>query len=133
VRVIGEIARTALALAEVKIKSAMVASAMPEIGALAVTLNSRTTAVDQALTNGAAAEVVTHIENRAENLALSRELREQNKISEDEAATIDAFANSDAVTDIERSRLREEQAKQVVQHLHGLALGSISKVKIGLD
>jgi hypothetical protein len=133
VRVLAGIARTGLALAEAKIKTAMVAAAMPEIGALTVNLNARTTAVDQALTNGTAAELITHIENRSATLAINRDLREQNKATEEEVAGLDACANADATRDMESSRQRQAQAKEAVQRLHGMALSSLSNVKLRLD
>jgi hypothetical protein len=133
VRALGAIARTGLKLAEAKVKTALVAAAMPQIGALATSLNSATTAVDQALTNGSAAEVVTHLSNRSNNLAMVQELHKNGKISVDETGTLDSFATNDAAVDIERSRVRMAQAKDAVQHLHEYALASITRAKIGLD
>lgn len=133
IRVEGSVALTALKVAEAKIKTAVVSAAMPQVGALAVALNSQTASVDQALTNASAAEVATHLSNRSGNLALSRELRDSGKISADESAALEAFAINDATLDIERSRSRMAEAKQAVAYLHDFALASIAKAKISAD
>lgn len=133
VHVEGAIALTGLRLAEAKIKTALVATAMPQVGALAVALNSQTTSVDQTLTNSAAAEVVTHLTNRSANVDLAQELRQGGKISDEESATLEAFATNDAALDIERSRARMADAKQAVQCLHDYALASIAKAKMSVE
>lgn len=133
VRVETAIALTTLRVAEMKIKSAIVASAMPQVGALVTNLNAATTGVEQALTNGAAAEVISHLDNRSANVALADELRHGGKIADDEHATLRSFSDNDAAMDIESCRSRMEQGKKAVRALHDHALASIARTKIDID
>ncbi|MBK7659636.1 MAG: hypothetical protein IPJ28_10980 [Betaproteobacteria bacterium] len=68
------IAKAAISAAEKKATAAIVAAAMPTFGALAATLNSRTSAVDQQLTTGAAAEAFGHMANRASNVDFAKRI-----------------------------------------------------------
>ena len=133
IRVESMIALTGLKLAEAKIKTALVSAAMPQIGALAMNLNSATMAVDEGLTNGAAAEVISHIQNRAANSAFVTELQNGGTVTDEEAATLRSFTDNDAAIDIENSRLRMAQAKDAVRTLHAYALTSIAKTKVEID
>jgi hypothetical protein len=123
------IALTGLKLTEAAIRTSMVANAMPQIGALTTRVNAATTSVDQALTNGSAAETFTHLTNRAANIGLANELRGANKITQDEAEVIVSFAEADAAEDIKRSRERMGEAKEAVAGLHQFALKGIADAK----
>jgi len=125
----ANIALTALKLSETAIRSSMVASAMPAIGALTTNVNAATTAVDQALTNSSMAEVFTHMNNRATNLALKNTLLAAGKITEEEAEVLAHFAQMDAVEDIQASRRRMQEAKEAVAALHEFALEGIAAAK----
>ena len=129
VRAEANIALTGLKLSEVSIRSSMIGNFMPSIGALTTRLNAATTAVDQALTNGAAAEVYTHLSNRAANNKMTNELHSSGKISKDEAEVLNSFAQADATDDIESSRRRMTEAKEAVSSLHSFALKGIADAK----
>jgi hypothetical protein len=133
VRVETSVALTGLKLAEAKIKTALVSAAMPQIGALALSLNAATMSVDEGLTNGAAAEVISHLRNRTENANLAAELQGDGAITSEEAATLRSFVDHDAATDIESSRSRMVEAKDAVRTLHAYALASIAQSKIEID
>lgn len=123
------IALTALKLGEASIRSAMVAESMPRIGALAVAVNGRTAAVDEALTNGCAAENFTHLSNRDSNIKSVKSLQAAGKITAEETDIIISFVTQDAAEDIQASRVRMAQAKEAVSTLHQFALTGIAKAK----
>lgn len=123
------IALTGVSLAEAAIRTSLVANAMPQIGALTTRVNAATTAVDEALTNGSAAETYTHLSNRAANIGLANELRSANKITQEEADVVISFAQADAAEDIKRSRERMSEAKEAVAGLHEFALKGIAEAK----
>lgn len=125
----ANIAITSLKLAEASIRASLVGSAMPQIGALTTRVNAATASVDQALTNGAAGEVYTHFSNRAANLTLFDELLKEGKITPQEAEILISFANADAAEDINRSRLRKDEAKEAVAALSGFAIAGIEASK----
>ena len=129
VRAEANIALTGIKLAEAAIRASLVGNAMPQIGALATRVNAATTAVDQALTNGAAAEVYTHLTNRTSNVNLANELHGSGKINKEEAAVLTTFAQADASEDIERSRRRMADAKEAVAALHSFAVKGIADSK----
>lgn len=129
VRAEANIALTSLKLAEAAIRTSMVANAMPKIGALTTRVNAATTAVDQALTNGATAEAYTHLSNRAANIRLALELRDTGKATQEEAEVVISFAQADAAKDIERTRQRMAEAKDAVSGLHEFALKGIAAAK----
>lgn len=133
VRMQGSIARTALAAAGVQIKSALVTNEAPKIGALLVALNARVDAVSQSLTNGSQAAVTSHLRNRTENAAISRDLQQQGTISDEEAAALQNFANTDAAADIERSRAGMAEAKKAIEHFRGLALQQLLSATVDSD
>lgn len=120
---------TSLKLTEALIRSTLVGDAMPAIGALTTRVNAATTAVDQALTNGATAETYTHMDNRAGNFKLAHELLAAGKITEEELEVLVNFAQADAVEDIQRSRTRTQAAKEAVASLHEFALKGIAEAK----
>lgn len=125
----GNIAFTGVKLGEAAILTAMVANAMPQIGALTTRVNAATTAVDQALTNGNAGETYTHLSNRAANVQLANDLRISGKISSEEAEVVISFAQADAADDVNRSRQRMADAKTAVSSLHEFALKGIAAAK----
>jgi hypothetical protein len=125
----ANIALTAIKLAEASIRASLVGNAMPQIGALTTRVNAATAAVNQALTNGAAAEVYTHIRNRASNIDLANELYADGKIDKEEAEVLISFAKADAIADIESSRRQEAEAKEAVSALHSHALKGIAESK----
>lgn len=119
------IALTAQNLAEAAICTAMVAKSMPKIGSLAVSVNTATTAVDEALASSAAAETVSHYQNRAQTVALAKDLLEDGGITADEATVIIRNAVDDANMGIARSRERMFGALDAVAILHNFALKGI--------
>jgi len=123
------IALTSLKLGEATIRSALVANAMPQIGAITTQVNGRTAAVDQALTNGCAAENFTHVSNRDSNIKTMKSLQAEGKITAEEADVIVSFAMQDAAEDIRASRMRMQSAKEAVAVLHSFALNGIAKAK----
>jgi hypothetical protein len=125
----ANVAITAVNISEAQIRSALVGAAMPQIGALTTRLNAATAAVDQALSNGAAGEVYTHISNRAANVAFANDLLSTGKVSNEERDVIVSFSQADASDDILRSRERMKQAKTAVDSLHGCALEGIERAK----
>ena len=122
---IEEIAITSLTVAATEAKAAIVSAAMPRIGALAVRLNNEIAAIDQALTDGCAGEVLTHLDNRDANTRAIAELAATGKISNDEAVALSSLVTADAAQDIQRARDRMDHAKHAVGDLHGLALRGI--------
>jgi len=124
-----DIARTGISLAVATIKTAMIANAMPAIGALTTRLNAATTAVDQALTNGGLGEISTHMNNRDANTKLFQELKAEGKIVVEEEAILAGFAEEDAAKDIERTRVRTAEAKEAVEMLHSFALSGVVSSK----
>jgi hypothetical protein len=100
----------------------MVANAMPQIGSLSTRLNSNTAAVNQALTNGGLGEIATHMHNRSSNMCLFSELKKEGKITSDEQDALNSFAEADAVSDINRTRVRTEEARTAVDALHACGL-----------
>jgi microcompartment protein CcmL/EutN len=130
VRVQGSIARTALAAAGLQIKSALVASEVPKVGALLITLNGRVDAVRQTFTNGAQAAVASHLRNRTNNVAISKELVQEAVISAEEATVMQNFANAHAADDVEASQRAMNESKQVLDHLRDLALHPLRTAKI---
>jgi len=129
----GRIAGTALKLAEVQIKSALVASSMMRIGALAADLNQKTTAVEERLTTGNHAEIISHIERRAESLSVFKTLEQEGRIAADEAAAMCAIAQADLADNINRSRERNQKSKEVIGVLHDFALDGIVRAKDGIS
>jgi hypothetical protein len=125
----ANVAVTALSLAEAQIRSQLVAAALPAIGALTTQLNSSAAAVDQALTNGSAAEIYTHMSNRAANVGFGNDLLASGKISAEERDAIVSYTEADACDDIQRSRERGKQAKAAVMALHGCALEGVENAK----
>ncbi len=125
----ANIAITSLNIAETQIRSALVGAAMPQIGALTSRLNAATAAVDQALTNGAAGEVYTHLSNRSANVGFANDLLSAGKISSEERNVIVSFSQTDASDDILRSRERMKKGKDAVDALHGCALEGIERAK----
>jgi hypothetical protein len=123
------VAITAVNIAETQIRSGIVGAAMPQIGALTTRLNAATAAVDQALTNGAAGEVYTHLSNRASNVGFANELLNANKINAEERDVVVSFCQADARDDILRTRERVKQAKGAIDALHGCALEGIERAK----
>lgn len=125
----ANIAITSLQLAETQIRSALVGAAMPQIGSLTTRLCAATAAVDQALTNGSAGEVYTHLSNRAANASFAGELLSTGKINTEEREVILSFTQSDCSDDILRSRERMKKAKDAVDALHATALEGIENAK----
>lgn len=119
----------AIHLAETTIVTSMVANAMSTIGTLITQVNSAMTAVDQALTNGAMAQVVTHMENRSLNLTQVGQLLAEHKITDEEVEALMSFCQVDAVEDIRRSRQRTADAKQALTNLHDATLLGIISAK----
>jgi hypothetical protein len=125
----ANVAITAVNISEAQIRSALVAGAMPSIGALTTQLNAATAAVDQSLSNAAAGEVYTHISNRAANVGFANDLLSTGKVNAEERDVIVSFSQADASDDILRSRERMKQAKTAVNALHGCALEGIERAK----
>jgi hypothetical protein len=119
------IALTAQNLAEAALCSSMVARAMPQIGALAVSVNAATTTVDQALASSVAAETISHYRNRAQMVELTKNLHQDGSITSDEASAIIRNAVEDAERGIARSRERMYGAEDAVAILHNFALTGI--------
>ncbi len=123
------IALTTMKLAEAQIRTSMVATAMPAIGALTTRVNANTASVEQALTNGSMAEAYTHLSNRASNIRMVHDLRDAGKITQEEADVVISFAQADATSDLARTRERMAQAKEAVAGLHEFALKGIAAAK----
>jgi hypothetical protein len=123
------IANTALKIAEVKIRCALVSGSLLQIGALTVDLNQKTAAVEERLTTGSHAEVIAHLENRAASVCSFKALEGEGRISSEEATVLASFAQVDAVDDINRSRERTRKAKEALGALHGFALDGIARAK----
>lgn len=119
------IALTAQNLAEAALCSSMVARAMPQIGALAVSVNAATSTVDQALASSVAAETISHYQNRAQMIELTKQLHKEGSITGDEATAIIRNAVEDAERGISRSRDRMYGAEEAVAVLHDFALKGI--------
>lgn len=124
-----DIAKTSISLAVAKIKTAMLSNAMPEIGALTTRLNAATTAVDQALTNGGLVGISMHLNNRDGNKKLFDDLATEKKITDEEKTVLNSFAEEDAAKDIERTRIRTEDAKAAVEALHTFGLSGVVSSK----
>jgi len=129
INALRDIRATAIALTTSTVKAAMVAEAMPALGALTTQLNMATGSVDQALTNGAVAETYTHFTNRQQNLDLINALHGEGKITEEEAQLLREQIQSDSYTDIHRTRERTEMAKANVAAIHSHGVAAIQHAK----
>lgn len=129
IRAEANVAITAINLGEASLRAGMVGGAMAQIGALTTRVNTATASVDQALTNGMMAEMVTHIANRAGNLRLVDELLKGGQLGPDEAEALAGVARMAAVGDINASQRRMEDAKKAVAALSEFALAGIEASK----
>jgi hypothetical protein len=119
------IERTAINLVEERLRRTLVAASMTEIGALTVDLHARTTAVQQSLTNGLAADVGSHLVNRNENVAVADDLLARGQISEEEHALYVGLIQADLHYDIKDSHARARSGKKAAGRLHESALKGI--------
>lgn len=124
-----EVALTVLSIAKTKIKTALVSSSIMQIGPLTIDLNAKTAAVHERLTSANSGELVTHLQNRAASVASIKSMERDERVSADEATALIAFADADAVDDINRSRERNRKAKDAVEALHNFALDGIARAK----
>jgi hypothetical protein len=115
----------AVTLIEERLRRALVADAMSEIGALTVDLQARTTAVQQSLTNSSAAEVGSHFMNRNDNVALADDLHARGVITAEEHALYLEMIGEDLVYDISDTRARVLKGKKAAGRLHEGALRGI--------
>lgn len=129
----ASISQTAVAIAATRMRTALVARAMPSIGSLATSLNCATTAVDQSLTNACAANVLSHLVNRQHNRAHVSGLEQSGVVDSDEAAELLSFIDADAAGDARRARDRMGQAKEAVGQLHDCALANIESARTALQ
>lgn len=111
------------------IRSSMAAKAMPTIGALTASLNAAVSSVDQSLTQGVAAEVYTHINNRNTSVNLFQGLANEGQLTQKELTVLLNFAQEDFEMDVMRSRQRTFESKEAVAALHTCGLSGISKAK----
>jgi len=125
----ANIAVTAIKLAGTSIVAAMVAKAMPSLGALTTSVNSATAAVDQALSNGNSAEIYTHMKNRNKSGQLFDELSANGEITTEETKIIKDLIDENTAGDISRSKERMEKAKNAVDVLHSMALVGITNAE----
>jgi propanediol dehydratase large subunit len=118
---------TQIAISEAAVKGAMVAEGMSTLGALTVDIALKTGAVQSKLTATASAERMTHIATRADTrVAISTRVA-QGSLSEDEAVALNSYAESDLVSDIERTNERIKRSKEAVEVVHDLALGGLRR------
>lgn len=132
INALKDVQKTGIALATATIKAAMVAEAMPALGTLTTRLNMATGSVDQALTNSAAVETYTHFTNRQQNLDMVASLLAAGKMTAEEAELINEQVRADSYTDINRTRARQEMAKETVAAIHSFGVAHIQNAKDGL-
>jgi len=123
------IALTGLKIGEAQIKTALVSTAMVQIGALTTELNAKTASVEQRLTTGSHGELIAHLQNRAASVAAIKALERDGRVLPEEAEALISFAQADAIDDINRSRERTRKAKDAVEALHSFALDGIARAK----
>jgi hypothetical protein len=111
------------------IRSSMAAKAMPTIGALTASLKAAVCSVDQSLTQGAAAEVYSHITNRNSSVKLFQGLANDGLLTKNELDVLLNFAQEDFEMDVMRSRQRTFDAKEAVDILHTCGISGIAKAK----
>lgn len=121
------VAKTQLGISEATVKGALVAQGVAAIGTLAVDIAARTGAVQSRLTATAAAERISHVENRAESYAAINARQEKNRLSADEALALKSYSDADLVADIERTNSRISRGKEAIEVLHDLALDGLSR------
>lgn len=126
---LADVQRTAIALAKASIKSGMVAEAMPALGTLTNQLNMATGAVDQALTTSANVETVMHLNNRKQNLDLIDSLKQQGKITTEEAQLLADQIHADCYNDMARTSDRKDKAKDTVAAVHAFGVTHIERAK----
>jgi hypothetical protein len=124
-----DVQQTAIALAKASIKSGMVAEAMPALGTLTNQLNMATGSVDQALTTSANVETVTHLNNRKQNLDLIESLKQQGKITAEEAQLLANQIHADCFNDMARTSDRKDKAKDTVAAVHSFGVTHIERAK----
>lgn len=121
------VAKTQLGISEATVKGALVAQGVAAIGTLAVDIAARTGAVQSRLTATAAAERITHVENRADSYAAINARQEKNRLSPEEALALKSYSDADLVSDIERTNERIGRSKQAVEVVHDLALSGLGR------
>ena len=125
----ANIALTTLKLAEVKLRTALVADSMNLIGATTVRLGTATAAVDQALTSSSHAAMFAAFTLRRQSLGLFTDLQRQGHLSGDECALMAGLVEQDAAEDMYRVRSRMADAKQAIGGLHAFAQQGIADAK----
>jgi len=121
------VGKTQIGISEATIKGALVAEGMASIGTLAVDIATKTGAVQSRLTATAAAERITHVENRAESYTAIDARQAQNRLSSDEAVALRSYSDADLVNDIERTNNRIGRSKDAVESVHDLALNGLGR------
>ena len=129
----SRIAFTSLRLAETRVRTALVAVAMPQIGALTVQLNAATSAVDLALTNTSMAATLSVLHARTQSRAAIDALTRAGNLSPEEHETLNQLSDADATRDIASARARVADAKTAVEGLHAFAQQTVSAAKEGLQ
>jgi len=123
------VALTALALGEAKLRSALVASTVGDVGALTVAVNHQTASVVLGLTNAASAEMLTHLDNRQQNDVLLRRSVQSGALTDDEYQRYSSVLQAMAESDIERGLRRSQNAKDAVDALAAHATAGIASTK----
>ena len=125
----ANIALTTLKLAEVKLRTALVADSMSMIGATTVRLGTATAAVDQALTSSSHAAMLTALALRQQSRSLFTDLQRQGHLTGEERELLAGLVEQDAAEDINRARSRMNDAKQAIGGLHAFAQQGIADAK----
>jgi hypothetical protein len=120
---------TALALGEGKLRAALVAGTVGDIGALTVAVNYQTAGVVLSLTNGAAGEMFTHLQNRQGNDALLKKALDSGHISTEEWQRYSSVLHAIAEDDIGNGLRRAQNSKDAVEALADHATKGIANTK----
>jgi hypothetical protein len=118
-------ALTSISIAETKVRAAMVVNAMADIGALAVDVNQKTTAVEAKITMSTIAEMATHYKKMNETFAEIDQAQHKGMLSSDEALRVKKIHEVFTNDDINRALARAGESKDAVSALAAHALHGI--------
>jgi hypothetical protein len=126
----ARIAKTATAIAEVQMTTAMVARAVPVIAGTLAQLNAQANAADQNYTTQEAAAVESHFHARKANrTAIEQDARDFG-LSQQEVDVALSFAEANMADDIARTRRRTARCKEAADALNDRALMGILNMRL---
>lgn len=125
----ANVALTTIKLAEVKIRTSLVADSMRVIGAVTVRLGTATSAVNLALSESGQGAMYAAMATRQQGRDLFKDLQQKGHINTEEYELLCGLVDQDAAGDIQRVRSRTADAKQAIDGLHSFAQQGIADAK----